>query len=135
MKIIMTSNPDVAFALLPWYTTEHATKEQLAEELFAELIFHPDDVFVLTVLDDDLNIHGFAIARIRDDGKVFIWQAHSEPHLESKWVDICLGMILGWAKKKGKDKVYANPNRHSKLWVRRWGFEIEDDLVTRKVAV
>lgn len=134
MKILRTSNPDAAIALLPMYVCFNQTREEIAEELFARLCNDSDNTLVITVVDDDTNIKFFSASYVRDD-EVFIWQARGDKSLEKKWPDICLGLIMGWAKKKGIEQITAVPNRNPKVYQRRWGFELKDNRLIKKIEV
>ena len=125
MEVIRTSNPDAAFALLPFYVPDNQTREQIAEELFARLCNAPDDT-LLVVGRENNKIKFMSISYVHDD-EVFCWQAYHDKTVSRKWVDLVFGMIQGWAKVKNKKRITAIPNRNPKLWKRRWGFDIAED--------
>ena len=126
MQIVKTSNPDAALALLPLYVeVDGMDRKALAEQLYIRLCNQPDDTLVIALTESNFPV-GFAVA-YADEKEVSIRQAYCLPTVDKRWVDISLGVIIGWAKIKGFNKITGKPNRTAKLWKRRWGFEIADD--------
>lgn len=129
MRITKTTNPLSAIELMPLYVElPDFDRKALAGNLFVQLSNKPDETLVLVLLDDDNALKGLAVAYERPDSQdTRIWQASAVSGVEKKWVDIMLGMILGWSKAKGYKKVSGETNRSAKLWKRRWGFDIIDE--------
>jgi len=126
IQIVKTSNPDAAIALMPLYVeTADANKEFLAERLFERLCNQPDDTLVLAMTKND-SLVGFGVAYANGD-KATVWQAHTLPNIESKYVATLFGLMMGWAKAKGFKKITAETDRNLAVWQRKYGFNVADD--------
>ena len=126
IKIVKTSNPDAAIALMPLYVeTEKADRKILAERLFERMCKEPEETLVLGMTEND-SLVGFGV--VYSNGNVAtVWQTKVLPSIDSRWTAILFGLMIGWAKKKGFKKITAETQRNPKAWQKRYGFDVADN--------
>lgn len=122
MRFWITTNPRVAYVLVPWYVPVDQNIEDVFLDVYERLRDTPEETFVCLAIADDM-IKGMIVAYCRYKD-VFIYQARSQG-LASKYVDRVFEGLCHWARGKGYKAITAAPRRkgNTKPYERRWGFQ------------
>jgi len=122
MKILRQTNPDISFALIPWFVpSSKQTVLDIGAELYQRMIDTPDNVVVLTAMEGEY-CKAISIAYY-EDGKVIYWQARKQRDFQ--YPRLMVAKIFEWAKTKKVDKVIvgSEDKRLRRMYKTKYGFK------------
>lgn len=121
MKIVRQTNPEVCFALIPWFVpNQNQNVLEIGAELYQRMIDKPDDTLVLTALNGEY-CEGVLISYV-DADHVHIFQARKARDFQ--YPRLMFAKTMEWAKAKGFNKLTlgCEDKRLRRMYKTKYGF-------------
>jgi len=126
MKILRQTNPNISFALIPWFVpSSEQTILQIGAELYQKMIDIPDDTLVLTAMEGEYcKAIIIAYSEVNEQGKVqvYLWQARKLK--DFKYPRLVFAKAVEWAKYKQATRLIlgSEDKRVRRMYKRKYGF-------------
>jgi hypothetical protein len=126
MRLINCKDPNISFALIPWYIPLTQTRLEIGWELHERLRQFPEDTLCGVFYEN--GIRGMFVVYCRYDD-VFIWQANAP---KNKYVKMILDTVIAWAKAKGFNKIRLITKREKPM-AKRFSFVVNGLELERSI--